>query len=119
MISDDQAISIEVRGEGGHVDRRKAESLGLIAAGLVINSLKHAFGNATKGGLIVVTCDAVKAEWTLSVSDNGKGKHKQAGVAQGGLGTGIVTALASQLNASVATESSPRGTSVSIAHHTA
>jgi two-component sensor histidine kinase len=52
MISDNQAISIEVRGEGGSVDRQKAESLGLIVVQLVINSLKHAFGGVTEGGIM-------------------------------------------------------------------
>jgi len=117
MIDDDQAISIEVRGKGGNADRRKAEGLGLIVAELAINSLKHAFGGVTTGGLIVVTFDAVETEWTLSVSDNGKAKQKPVIVADGGLGTGIVLALASQLNALVETESGPEGTTVSIVHH--
>jgi two-component sensor histidine kinase len=117
MISDEQAISIEVRGEGGNADRRNAESLGLIVTELVINSLKHAFNDAAEGGLIVVTCDAVETEWTLSVSDNGNGTRKPAIIADGGLGTGIVSALASQLNALVVTVSGPEGTTVSIAHH--
>jgi len=117
MISDDQAISIEVRGDGGNADRPTAENLGLIVAELVINSLKHAFGGATTGGLIVVTCDAVVPEWTLSVSDNGGGTQKHAIVAEGGLGTGIVAALAQQLNALVETTSGSEGTFVSIAHH--
>jgi two-component sensor histidine kinase len=117
MISDDQAISIEVRGEGVNVDRPKAESLGLIVAELVINSLKHAFVDVAKGGLIVVTFDAVETEWTLSVSDNGGGKQKHAIVAEGGLGTGIVEALARQRNALIVTKSGSEGTSVSIAHH--
>lgn len=116
MIGDDQTISIEVRGEGGNADHRKAGNLGLIVAELVINSLKHAFRGVARDGHIVVTYDAVGAEWTLSVSDNGKGKHEQAIIADGGLGTGIVAALASQLNASVATASGPQGTSVSITH---
>ncbi|WP_423968612.1 sensor histidine kinase [Bradyrhizobium sp.] len=114
MISDDQAISIAVRGEGGNVDRRKAESLGLIVAELVINSLKHAFPGVASDGLIVVAFDAGKTEWRLSVSDNGKGKQKHAGIAEGGLGTGIVAALASQLGAEVITETGPQGTSVSV-----
>jgi PAS domain S-box-containing protein len=117
MIGDDQAVSIEVRGEGGNVDRAEAESLGLIVAELVINSLKHAFGGVTTGGIIVVTFDAADTEWTLSVSDNGGGKQKHAIVAEGGLGTGIVTALARQLSALVVTKSGSEGTSVSVAHH--
>jgi two-component sensor histidine kinase len=116
MIGDNQPIFIEVRGKGGNADRRKAESLGLVVAELVINSLKHAFGDIARDGHIVVICDAVETEWMLSVSDNGKGKQKHVGIAEGGLGTGIVAALASQLNARVVTESGPQGTSVSIAH---
>jgi chemotaxis protein methyltransferase CheR len=116
MISDDQAISIEVEGQAGTVDRPKAENLGLIVAELVINSLKHAFRDVDKGGQIVVTCDAAETEWTLSVSDNGQGKQKQAKVTEGGLGTSIVAALARQLNALVATESGSHGTCVSITH---
>jgi len=116
MISDDQPISIEVRGRGGNVNGRKAESLGLIVAELVINSLKHAFGNAMKGGSIVVIYGADETEWTLSVSDNGRGKQRRASNAKGGLGTSIIAALASQLKAQVVTESSPHGTFVSVAH---
>jgi chemotaxis protein methyltransferase CheR len=119
MISDDRAISIEVRGEGGNTDHRTAETLGLIVTELVMNSLKHAFGGVAKGGLVVVSCEAVETEWTLSVSDNGKAAAKPAIVAEGGLGTGIVAALAGQLNALVVRESGPEGTSVSIAHHAA
>jgi two-component sensor histidine kinase len=117
MISDSDAISLEVRGNGGNADRRRAESIGLIVAELVINSLKHAFGDIERDGHIVVTCDAVETEWMLSVSDNGKGNQKHLSAADGGLGTGIVAALARQLNAQIVTESGPQGMSVSVAHH--
>jgi two-component sensor histidine kinase len=73
--------------------------------------------DVAKGGLIVMAFDAVETEWTLSVSDNGGGKQKHAIVAEGGLGTGIVEALARQLNALIVTKSGPEGTFVSIAHH--
>jgi two-component sensor histidine kinase len=119
MISDDQPISIEVRGRDGNVSRHKAESLGLLVAELVINSLKHAFGDTRTGGSIVVTYEAVETEWALSVSDNGSGKQTHVSNHQDGLGTGIIAALASQLNAQVVTESGPQGTSVSVAHRTA
>jgi two-component system, sensor histidine kinase PdtaS len=59
-------------------------------------------------------CDAVETEWTLSVSDNGGGTRKHPIVAEGGLGTGIVAALARQLNALVVTESGPEGTTVQL-----
>ena len=123
MVSEDQPISIEVRGQGSNVSRQKAESLGLLVAELVINSLKHAFGNAMQGGRIVVIYDAVEPGWTLSVSDNGRGKQMRASNAEGGLGTGIVAALARQLDAQVVTESGAQGagqgTSVSVAHRAA
>ena len=119
MISDDQQISIEVLGQDVNVSRQKAENLGLIVAELVINSLKHAFGNAMKGGGIVVTYCAVETEWALSVSDNGSGKQMRPSNDEGGLGTGIVAALARQLNAEVAIESGAQGTSVSVAHRAA
>jgi two-component sensor histidine kinase len=54
-----------------------------------------------------VTCDAVETERMLSVSDNGKGNEKHLSAAEGGLGTGIVAALARQLNAEIVTESGP------------
>jgi hypothetical protein len=44
-----------------------------------------------------------------------EGKQKHAIVAEGGLATGIVTALARKLSALVVTKSGPGGTSVSIA----
>jgi two-component sensor histidine kinase len=101
------------------VSRQKAESLGLIVAELVINSLKHAFGNAMQGGSVVVTYAIVETEWTLSVSDNGRGKQMRPSNAEGGLGTGIIAALVHQLNAEVVTESGAQGTSVSVAHRIA
>jgi two-component sensor histidine kinase len=116
MTSDDQPITIEVRGQGSNVSRHKAESLGLIVAELVINSLKHAFGDARTGGSIVVAYGAVETDWTLSVSDDGRGKQKRVSNGEGGLGTGIIAALARQLDAQVLTESGDQGTSVSISH---
>ena len=115
MISDDQAISIKEAKEPTSIAQRLRVSL--IVAKLAINSLKHAFRGTTTGGLIVVTFDAGETEWTLSVSDNGGGKQKRAIIAEGGLGTGIVAALARQLNALVVTKSDREGTSVSIIHH--
>lgn len=53
----------------------------------------------------------------LTVSDNGVGKeHLSLVDEKGGLGTSIVSALAAQLDARVATQSGAAGTSVSIIH---
>jgi two-component sensor histidine kinase len=119
MIGDTRPISLKVVGEGGSATSRQAESLGLIVTELVMNALKHAFpGDKTKGQ-ITVAYDMIGTNWKLSISDNGIGKP-EGGFAPGksGLGTGIVKALAHQLDAQVETLAGPEGTTVSITHAT-
>ena len=117
MIGDHQRIRIETRGTG-RVTCREAESLGLIVTELVINSLKHAFTEDTTGGLITVTYDVFGTDWKLSVSDNGVGKPSAADQSKSGLGTGIIKALAKQLDAQIANAAGPQGTTVSVTHAT-
>jgi anti-sigma regulatory factor (Ser/Thr protein kinase) len=97
----------------------QAESLGLIVTELVMNALKHAFPDDKAKGRITVAYDMIGTNWKLSISDNGIGKP-EGGFAQGksGLGTGIVKALAHQLDAQVETLAGPEGTTVSITHAT-
>jgi two-component sensor histidine kinase len=119
MIGDTRPIALKVVGEGGSATSRQAESLGLIVTELVMNALKHAFpGDKTKGQ-ITVAYDMIGTNWKLSISDNGIGKPT-GGFAPGksGLGTGIVKALAHQLDAQVETLAGPEGTTVSITHAT-
>ena len=119
MIADGRQISLNVRGEGGSVHCRDAESLGLITTELVINSLKHAFGDDIKEGQITVAFDVSGNNWKLSVTDNGVGKPDgMFAQAKTGLGTGIVTALAKQLDAKLDTQSGPTGTTVCVTHAT-
>ena len=84
-----------------------------------MNALKHAFPEIKTKGQITVAYDMVGMNWKLSVSDDGIGKP-DGGFAQGksGLGTGIVKALAHQLDAQVETLAGPEGTTVSITHAT-
>jgi two-component sensor histidine kinase len=119
MIGDNRSISLKVHGEEGSASCRDAESLGLIVTELVINSVKHAFSEDTKDGQITVAFDVSGTDWKLSITDNGIGNP--VGVfaqPKTGLGTGIVNALAKQLNAKVETLSGPHGTSVSVTHAT-
>ena len=119
MIADGRQIALNVRGEGGSVNCRDAESLGLITTELVINSLKHAFADDVKVGQITVAFDVSGTDWKLSVADNGVGRPDGVfGQAKTGLGTGIVTALAKQLDAKLDTQSGPAGTTVSVTHAT-
>lgn len=119
MISDNRAISIKFSGSGGISTSRNAESIGLIVTELVINSLKHAFDETTKGGEITVAYDVSGTDWRLAVADNGSGKPDGVfAQPKTGLGTGVVKALAKQLDAQVVTLSGVSGTKVSVTHAT-
>jgi two-component sensor histidine kinase len=119
MIGDAQSISLKVLGKGGSSTCANAESLGLIVTELVINSLKHAFNENTKDGQITVAYDVSGTDWKLSVADNGIGKPDGVfAQPKTGLGTGIVKALAKQLDSQVVTLSGPKGTTVSVTHAT-
>jgi two-component sensor histidine kinase len=119
IISDDRRISLKVLGETGSATCREAESLGLVVTELVINSLKHAFNEETRDGKISVAYEVSGTDWKLSVIDNGIGKPDGIfAQPKTGLGTGIVNALAKQLNAQVETLSGPKGTTVSLTHAT-
>jgi two-component sensor histidine kinase len=119
MIGNARSISLAVEGSGGLATSRQAESVGLITTELVMNSLKHAFPEEKPGNRISVTYEVERSDWKLSVADNGIGK--QDGVfaqPKTGLGTGIVKALAHQLDAKVDTIAGSEGTTVSITHAT-
>ncbi len=119
MIGDARPITIKVVGDGGRVSSRQAESIGLIATELVMNSLKHAFPAIEMHGQITIAYEVNGTNWKLSVADNGVGK--QDGVfaqPKTGLGTGIVKALAQALDAEVETLAGPEGTTVSVTHAT-
>ena len=119
MIGDNRSIALQVHGEEGSASCGDAESIGLIVTELVINSIKHAFGRDTKDGQITVAFDVSGKDWKLSVTDNGVGRADGVfAQPKSGLGTGIVAALAKQLDAKVATVSGPHGTSVSVTHAT-
>jgi len=119
MIGDNRPISLKVVGEGGPATSREAECLGLIVTELVMNALKHAFPDERVQGQVNVAFETAGTDWKLSVSDNGIGKPDDV-FAQGktGLGTGIIKALAHQLDAKVVTLSGLAGTTVSITHAT-
>ena len=71
-----------------------------IVAELVINALKHAFPDG-RDGEVVVGYAVNEAGWTLSVSDNGVGRPAASPDQRVGLGTGVIKALARQLQARV------------------
>jgi two-component sensor histidine kinase len=119
MIGDSRPITLRVEGEPGIVTSRQAESIGLIVTELVMNVLKHAFPDERVVGEISVRYNVSGTDWKLTVADNGIGRQDGVFAQQKvGLGTGIIKALAHQLNAQVETLAGPRGTTVSITHAT-
>jgi len=115
MIGGRRAITLEVKASDGSLVSDSAVSVGLITTELVINSLKHAFEEG-QNGKVLVTYVSKGASWKLSVEDDGVGENrrKKEG-AHAGLGTSILNALAEQMNATIETESSAKGTKVSVA----
>jgi hypothetical protein len=77
---------------------------GAIEAG-AIKAIKHAFNGTTKDGAITVAFDVSETDWKLSVTDNGIGNPAVVfAQPKTGLGTGIVNALAKQLDAKTCLE---------------
>lgn len=114
MISDPKRIRITVAVDRHCVLPGVSMSLGLIVTELVINALKHAFTDC-QAGQIDVTYRKQGTGWTLAVMDNGSGMPSGPN-AKPGLGTGIVEALAGQLEATVAITDNSPGTSVTLVH---
>jgi two-component sensor histidine kinase len=118
VVNEDQC-EIQVHAPEGAVLPNAAVSIGLIVTELVINALKHAFPDTKRDCTVVVKYEVNGTDWRLTVSDNGVGKSDiDWPPSKSGLGTGIVQALAAQLDARVDIESGSSGTSVSVAHST-
>ena len=115
MIQDHDQLTITITSDEGHVNADISVSLGLIVTELVINALKHAFPGE-RGGNILVDYHSDNKDWELTVSDNGVGTVESLENAKPGLGTGIVEALANQLEASVETSANNPGVRVSVSH---
>ena len=113
MISDPQQLSLDVDVDESVASSNISVSLGLIVTELVINALKHAFPGHRRGK-IVVGYHSDGPVWKLSVSDNGVGMPTDPESAKSGLGTGIIEALARQLDAQVQVAGANPGTTVSI-----
>jgi two-component sensor histidine kinase len=115
MIQDQSRIFIEVMVDGSSVAADISISLGLIVTELVINALKHAFPGDCSG-VILVDYHSAGPDWTLSVADDGVGTPDSMKAAKSGLGSSIVEALASQLEAKVEIAARLPGIKVSVVH---
>ena len=116
MIGAEKSVAVVVEAGPGAAISGQAVSIGLIVTELLINAVKHAFPPG-RSGTIRVTYQTAGSEWRLSVADDGVGRAGEEGRPPAtGLGTSIVEALASQLDARVEVSSGPKGTSVSVIH---
>lgn len=114
MIGGSRTIVVTVNATD-RVPTSDAMSIGSVVTELLINAAKHAFPVEAAGGKITVDYRSSAAGWSLDVSDDGIGLPAGCdAAAKGGLGTGIVQALARKLGAEVVTTSDEFGTRVSI-----
>ncbi len=115
MIADPERLSIVVTVDDSAVEPDVSVSLGLIVTELVINALKHAFPDQ-KSGKIMIGYRSPGKDWTLSVTDNGIGTPAGRDAPKAGLGTGIIEALAKNLQGEIQLSDAAPGTTVTISH---
>jgi len=118
MIHDSKQLSIAVTVDDSVVAANVSVSLGLIITELVINALKHAFPEH-RHGKITIDYRSDGPDWTLSVRDDGIGMPTGADKAKPGLGTGIVEALARQMQGVIHVVDANPGTAVTLVHEEA
>lgn len=116
MISDAELVTLTVAADDSVMLAQRSVSLGLIVTELVINSLKHAYRDATARGAIRVDFRATGEGWVLTVADDGIGIQGDHASGKPGLGTGIVNALAAQLSATVEVTDADPGCRVTVTH---
>jgi two-component sensor histidine kinase len=115
MIADHGALALTVDADDSVTTAERSVSMGLIVTELVINSLKHAYPGSEAKGAIKVGFHSTGDGWILTVVDDGIGL-KSDHATKPGLGTGIVSALATQLSATVEVTDAYPGCLVSIIH---
>lgn len=116
MILDHELMTITVEADDSTTNADNSVGMGLIVTELVINALKHAFPATAARGTITIRFNQTADGWVLSVADDGIGLAGEHANARPGLGTGIVNALAGQLDATVEVTDAHPGMVVSVIH---
>jgi two-component sensor histidine kinase len=88
----------------------KAVSIGVIVTELVTNAYKYAYPPGTRGEIRVILRRAGEGLLTIAVEDDGIGWKGIGPIRGTGLGSKVVTAMASQLQTSMVYEPVPHGT---------
>jgi chemotaxis protein methyltransferase CheR len=119
MVGPKQNIEIVAAASEGALPSSHAVSVGLIVTELIMNAIKYAFPRARVSARIRVTFEMDKADWKLTVSDNGVGRlSNEESKTSTGLGTVLIAALARQLNAQISETSSRKGLTVDVTRST-
>jgi chemotaxis protein methyltransferase CheR len=119
MVGPKQHIDIAVAASEGALPTSHAVSIGLIVTELIINAIKYAFPERHASARIRITFEMAKADWKLTVADNGAGRNdKEELKTSTGLGTALIGALAKQLNAQLTETSSVQGLTVAVTRST-
>jgi len=118
MIYDPERLSIAANADESVVKANISVSLGLIVTELVINALKHAFPE-NRHGKIKIDYQSSGANWHLSVIDDGVGMPVGETKSKPGLGTGIIEALAKQVECVLRVVDAKPGTSITLIHEEA
>jgi len=119
MVGPKQNIDIVVAAGQGALPSSHAVSIGLIVTELIMNAIKYAFPKPRASARIRVTFEKARADWKLTVSDNGVGRlHSESPESSTGLGTALIGALAKQLNAQIAEPSAAKGMTVEVTRST-
>jgi PAS domain S-box-containing protein len=103
MEGDPERITLDLEVAPLACDLDTAIPLGLIANELISNSLKHAFPGERGGRLSIRLAPAAGGRVALTVADDGIGAQRGRGREReaGGIGTLLIQALASQIEAEV------------------
>ena len=119
MVGPKPNIKIVTEASKGTLPSSHAVSVGLIVTELIMNAIKYAFPKAPKSARIRVTFEMAKADWKLTVSDNGVGRqdHKDS-PASTGLGMALIGALAKQLGAQISEPPTAKGLTVEVTRAT-
>lgn len=119
MVSPNSNIAIVAVAGDGALPSSHAVSVGLIVTELIMNAIKYAFPKSPKSARIRVTFEKAKADWKLTVADNGVGRQViEDAEGSTGLGTALIGALAKQLGAQITETSSRKGMTVEVTRAT-
>lgn len=112
FLPETRRISVGIRCGPVMLDAATATDLGLVLTELLINAVKHAIPD-DRGGRISIAFQTTPQGWRLSVCDDGIGRAVRPAA---GLGSSIMQALATRLQAELTVRDVSSGTRIVLRH---